>query len=207
MPREPAAYIEENLPVRAVPHLDHIRLHLAVPESGVWRLAGNGSPPYWAWMWPGGHALAQHVAAHPGLVKGRAVLDLGTGSGLIAIGAALAGAGRVIACDTDPTALVAASLNAGLNGVSLETQNADLLVGPPPDVEIILAGDLFYDTELAEAVLPFLVRCREAGIDVLIGDIGRADLPKRALMELVAYPVSEFGEGAGERMAGVFGLA
>lgn len=205
--RDPARYIREHLPVRSIPHLDYIRLHLAVPESGVWRLARDGNPPYWAWCWPGGLALTQHVASHPGLVDGRTVLDLGTGSGLVAIGAALAGAGRVIACDIDPTALVAASLNAGLNGVNIETLNADLLAGPPPDVQIILVGDLFYDTELANAVLPFLFRCRAAGIDVLIGDIGRADLPREALVELAAYPVSEFGEGAGERMAGVFGLA
>ncbi|WP_116653115.1 class I SAM-dependent methyltransferase [Pelagibacterium sediminicola] len=206
MARDAAAYIKKHLPVRAVPHLDHIRLHLAVPQSGVWRLARNDIPPYWAWTWPGGLALARHLAANPGLVAGRVILDLGAGSGLVAIGAALCGASRIIACDTDPTALVAASLNAELNNVSIETLNADLLAGPPPEVQTILVGDLFYDAGLARAVLLFLVRCREAGIDVLIGDIGRADLPREDLVELAAYPVSEFGEGAGERMAGVFGL-
>lgn len=209
MARDPAGYIAENLPVRAAPKLPHVKLHLAIPESGVWRLARNGTPPFWAWCWPGGLALAQHVTAHPGLVAGRVVLDLGTGSGLVAIASALAGAARVVACDIDPTALVAARLNARLNNVAIDLLEGDLLSGPVPDAGIILVGDLFYDAELAGAVLSFLRRCQEAGIDVLVGDIGRTELPRDALVALAEYPVSEFGEGVagGVRMAGVFGLA
>ncbi|WP_196259497.1 class I SAM-dependent methyltransferase [Pelagibacterium limicola] len=209
MARDPAQYIARNLPVRPVPHLPGIRLYMAVPESGVWRLARNGNPPYWAWCWPGGLALAQYIAANPGCVAGRTVLDLGTGSGLVAIAAALAGARRVLACDIDPVALAAARRNADLNQAAIETLNEDLLEGPPPDTDIVLAGDVFYDAGLASRMLPFLRRCRSAGVDVLVGDIGRADLPREALSELAAYPVSEFGEGlsAGQRFASVFGLA
>jgi predicted nicotinamide N-methyase len=208
MARDPARYIAENLPVRTLAHLPGIKLHLAGPASGVWRLARDGTPPYWAWCWPGGTALAQHVAANPGLVAGKSVLDLGTGSGLVAIAAALAGAAKIVACDIDPAALVAAGLNAALNGVEIETLHADLLDGTPPNVDCVLVGDVFYETGVATRVLPFLERCRDAGIDLIIGDIGRNALPRDRLLELATYPVSEFGEGAtgGYRMAGVFGL-
>lgn len=205
MARDPGAYIAERLPIREAPHLSGIRLHLAVPESGVWRLARDGRPPYWAWCWPGGLALAQHVSANATLVAGKRVLDLGTGSGIVAIAAALAGA-KAVACDTDPTALIAAGLNAALNGVEIETRHGDLLDGPPPEVDCVLVGDLFYDAGLAARVLPFLERCGAAGIGVLVGDIGRDDLPRGQLVELAAYPVSEFGEGGGERMAKVYRL-
>lgn len=193
---DPAAFIAANLPVRPVPDLPHIRLHTAVPESGVWRLAEGGTPPYWAWPWPGGLALAHHLHAHPELVSGKTVLDLGTGSGLVAIAAALAGAKAVTACDPDPAAIAAVTLNASLNGVPIVAQAGDPLDGPPPEAEIILVGDLFYAADLARRVTAYLDRCVGAGRTVYVGDIGRAHLPHNRLTSLARYPLADFGEPA-----------
>lgn len=193
---DPAAFIAANLPVRPVPDLPHIRLHTAVPESGVWRLAEGGTSPYWAWPWPGGLALAHHLHAHPDLVKGKTVLDLGTGSGLVAIAAALAGAKAVAACDPDPAAIAAVTLNATLNGVPVAALMADPLDGPPPEAEIILVGDLFYAADLARRVTAYLDRCVGAGRTVYVGDIGRAHLPLARLIPLAGYPLADFGEPA-----------
>lgn len=186
--------IAERLPVSAVPGLPHIRLHLAGPQSGVWRLAQGDLPPYWAWCWPGGLALAHHIAAHPECVKGERVLDLGTGSGLVAIAAALAGAASVAACDADETAIVAAGLNAAINDVAITMAVDDPLDGPPPDVDLIMAGDLFYDADLARRVIAFLDRGAANGIACLIGDIGREHLPRERLEPVAAYPLRDFGE-------------
>ena len=192
----PAAFITANLPVRFVPDLPHIRLHTATPTSGVWRLAPDGVPPYWAWPWPGGLALARHLHAHPALIAGKSILDLGTGSGLVAIAAALAGAASVTAADTDPNALAALSLNAALNAVAITPRAADLLDGPTPDAEAVLVGDLFYDPALASRVVAFLDRCLAAGADILVGDIGRDPLPRDRLTPLAAYDLRDFGEPA-----------
>lgn len=191
---DPAAFIAANLPVRPVPGLPHIRLHTAVPQSGVWRLACDGAPPYWAWPWPGGLALARHLAAHPQLVAGKTVLDLGAGSGLLAIAAALAGAQSVTACDTDPAAIAALGLNAALNAVPVTPLLGDLLEGPPPQAEVILIGDLFYDPALARRVTLFADRCLAAGVAVYVGDIGRDALPRHRLTALATYPMADFGQ-------------
>ena len=192
----PTAFITANLPIRPVPDLPHIRLHTASPTSGVWRLAPDGVPPYWAWPWPGGLALARHLHAHPCLVSGKSVRDLGTGSGLVAIAAALSGASGVAAADTDPNALAALSLNAPLNAVAITPLAADLLDGPPPDAETILVGDLFYDPALAGRVAVFLDRCLAAGAEIYVGDIGRDPLPRDRLTPLAAYDLRDFGEPA-----------
>lgn len=177
-----------------MPDLPHIRLHTATPASGVWRLADDGVPPYWAWPWPGGLALARHIAAHPELVAGQSVLDLGTGSGLLAIAGALAGASTVTAADTDSNAIATLALNAALNIVNITALKADLLDGPPPDAQVILVGDLFYDSRLARRVASFLDRCLAAGATVYIGDIGRDALPRTRLIPLGSYPLRDFGE-------------
>ncbi|WP_245944842.1 class I SAM-dependent methyltransferase [Pelagibacterium lacus] len=195
-PRALAEFIRRNLPVRPVPGLPHIRLHTATASSGVWRLGGEGAP-YWPWCWGGGLALAHHLAACPQEVRGRRVLDLGSGSGLVAIAAAMAGAGEVRAVDTDPRALAAIGLNAGLNGVAIAAVAGDLLSGPPPDADLILVGDLFYEPELARLVLAWLDLCRAAGLEVMVGDIGRADLPLARLAAVAAYPVHDFGQPPG----------
>lgn len=192
-----ADFIRANLPVTPVPGLADIRLHLAVPASRLSRLIGEAAePPYWAYVWAGGLVLARHLAAMPEAVAGRRVLDLGSGSGLVAIAAARAGAREVEAAETDPHGLAAIGVNAALNRVEVSTVAADLLDGPAPEVELILVGDLFYAAGLARRVGAFLDRCRDAGVSVLVGDIGRADLPHERLRLTNEYAVPDFGDGA-----------
>jgi predicted nicotinamide N-methyase len=195
-------FIRARLPVDGAPGLPEIRLHRASPTSGLMRLESD-EPPYWAHGWGGGFALARHVLDHPDTVAGRRVLDLGAGSGLVAIAAALAGAQTVTAADVSPYAVAATRLNAELNGVIVDTILGDLTTGPPLDVEIVLAGDVFYAPELAERVAPFLDRCVAAGQTVLVGDPWRAPLPRERLSQLAAYAVRDFG-GGGETPAAVF---
>lgn len=204
------AFIQERLPLEPVPGVPEIRLHRAGPSSGLMRLAdadpGFGSP-YWARPWGGGLALARHVLDYPEIVASKRVLDLGSGSGLVAIAAALAGAGEVRAVDVDPYAVTAARLNAAANGVAIAVEQADLLGGDSPDVELMLVGDLFYDPDLATRAEAFLRRCVAAGIAVLIGDPFRAPLPTERLAVVAEYPVADFGDAAGAmRKAAVFEL-
>lgn len=196
-----AAFIRAHLPVLPVPGIPEIRLHKAVPASGVGRLAGDDAP-YWAHHWAGGLALARYVLDHPKSVAGRRVLDLGTGSGLVAIAAARAGAREAIAVDADPHALAALALNAAANGVSLDIRAGDVASLAIPDADMILAGDLFYSDDLAAAVTAFLDRCLDRGIEALVGDPWRRPLPLARLEEIARYEVAE--TGAGTKASGVF---
>lgn len=199
-----AAFIAANLPLTPAPGLPQIVIHTATPASGLRRLTA-GRNPYWAWCWAGGLALARHVLAEPALVAGRRVLDLGAGSGLVGIAGAMAGAGHVLAVDNDSDAIAAIGLNAQANGVALEARCADLLDGPPPPVDVVLVGDLFYDRATADRVTRFLDRCSESGARILVGDPRRAFLPLDRLDLVADYPARDFGEsGAGEGRAGVF---
>jgi predicted nicotinamide N-methyase len=202
------AFILDRLPLESAPGVPEIRLHRAGPRSGLMRLAqadpGFGSP-YWARPWGGGLALARHVLDHPEIVAGKRVLDLGAGSGLVAIAAALAGAGAVRAVDVDPYAVTATRLNAAANGVAVEVTHADITGGDPPEVDLMLVGDLFYDPDLAERVEGFLRLCLAAGIVVLIGDPFRASLPTERLRVVAEYPVADYGDPEGAaRAAAVF---
>ncbi|MBO9546689.1 50S ribosomal protein L11 methyltransferase [Caulobacter sp.] len=204
------AFIQDRLPLEPVPGAPEIRLHRAGPSSGLMRLADadpDFGSPYWARPWGGGLALARHVLDHPETVAGKRVLDLGAGSGLVAIAAALVGAKAVRAVDVDPYAVTAAHLNAAANGVTIEVEQADLLDGDPPEVELMLVGDLFYEPDLAMRTETFLRRCVAAGIVVLIGDPFRAPLPTDRLTVLAEYPVADFGDVEGAmRRAAVFEL-
>ena len=148
-------------------------------------------PPFWAAVWPGGQALARYVLDHPEVVAGRPVLDLGCGSGLVAVAAVRAGATAVLASDVDPYALTAVTVNAELNAAPGITPVGDVLGDGPPDVAVILAGDVCYDREMTNRVLPFLDRARARGADVLIGDPGRVYLPEDRLTALAAYDVPD----------------
>lgn len=205
-PADAASIIREQLPLAAVPSLRGVFLHLATPRSGLRRLldrSETGLPPYWAYPWAGGLALARHVEEHPEVVRGRHVLDFGAGSGLVGIAAALAGAAGVVAAETDGTGRVALGLNAAANGVELAIIGSDLTGGAPPPVDVVLAGDVFYDPAVAERALHFFDACLAAGIEVLIGDVGRAYLPLARLRRLAAYPVPDFGHGrTTERLSG-----
>ena len=201
-------FIAVNLPVLPVPGIPDIRLHKAGPQSGLRRLAERDQQfgsPYWAHYWGGGLVLTRYLLDRPKDVAGRRVLDLGTGSGIVAIAAAKAGAATVHATDIDPYAIAATELNAALNGVKVDLILADLTTGDPPEVDVICVGDLFYEAELAEKVAVFLDRCLAEGIVILIGDPWRAHLPKSRLRLLAEYAVPDFGEETTRaRPAGIF---
>jgi predicted nicotinamide N-methyase len=148
-------------------------------------------PPFWAAAWPGGQALARYVLDHPDLVAGRSVLDLGSGSGLVAVAAARAGAARVMASEVDPFGRTAIGVNAALNGVPPVDVVGDLLGKGPPAVDVVLAGDVCYDRVMTERVLPFLDGARATGAEVLIGDPGRPYLPHDRLAAAAAYDVPD----------------
>jgi predicted nicotinamide N-methyase len=163
------------------------------------------APPFWAAAWPGGQVLARYVLDTPAVVAGRRVLDLGSGSGLVAVAAALAGAAEVVASEIDEFGTTAIPLNAELNGASGIRVVGDLLGGDPPVVDVVLAGDICYDRDMTEQVLPFLDRARVAGAEVLIGDPGRMYLPVDRLTAVAAHDVPET-EGPGLRRTTVWRL-
>ena len=197
-----AAVITRQLAVQPVADLPELSLYTAHPGSGLSRL--GRAPPYWAYVWAGGAALARHVLDQPDLVRGKRVLDFGAGSGVVAIAAARAGAARVFAVERDPWGRAAVALNAALNAVVVTLVPIDAM----PPVDVVLGGDIFYSPEVAAAVLPVLDRCRELGARVLVGDPGRADLARDRLILLAEYSVRDMGDGPGvTSQAGVYALA
>jgi predicted nicotinamide N-methyase len=191
----PRAFVIRNTTLRPVPALEAIRLHLADDALTLWHAAQveTADPetplPYWAFAWAGGLAIGRYLGEHPETVRGLRVLDLASGSGLCAIAAMLAGAAHAAAADIDPFAAAAIAVNANVNGVRVAVVRRDLLDEEPPDVDVILAGDCWYDATLAERVLPWLRGAADRGIRVLVGDRGRRYLPTDALDEIAAYDV------------------
>lgn len=199
MQHDPTDFIRANMPAVPVPSVPEIRLHKAGPRSGLGRLAEldrEFGSPYWAHHWGGGLALARHILDRPHIVAGRSVLDLGAGSGIVAIAAAKAGARKVIAADIDRYAVAAIGLNATENDVAVSTFLGDPTTGPPLPVDVVTVGDLFYERDLATRVTVFLDQCLACGSEVLIGDPWRAFLPLSRLRLLAEYSVSEFGDAA-----------
>jgi predicted nicotinamide N-methyase len=190
----PDAFMRSFCALGPVPGVAEIRLYLADDVMRIWQRTeddhgADQPPPFWAFAWPGGQALARYVLDHPGVVAGRTVLDLGSGSGLVAIAAALAGAARVLASEIDPLAAAAIRLNAAANGVRIPGQVdliGDVLDGDGEGAEVVLAGDVWYSRPFADRVLGFLERARASGAEVLTGDIGRAFLPRDRFVELDA---------------------
>jgi len=187
-------FILGNTALTAPPHVPEIRLHLADEAHELWHrteeeLAEIGlPPPFWAFAWAGGQGLARYVLDHPGTVRGRRVLDFASGSGLVAIAAAKAGAADVIAADIDPFCEAAIRLNAQANAAEIAFAHADL-IGADNGWEVVLAGDVFYDKPFAERLLPWLLALHARGAEILIGDPGRAYLPKAGLERLGVYEV------------------
>lgn len=207
-----ADFIRENLRIAPVPHIPEISLYAPHSGSGLRRLEEHGdegaepTPPYWAYVWAGGAVLARHFLDKPETVRGRNLLDLGAGGGIVGIAAGKSGASRVAAVETDGNAIVALGLNAAANDVQLSILHRDITGDPPPAVDVVAAGDVFYASEVAERVTAFLDRCIAAGIEVLVGDPGRACLPHSRLRLLAEYMVPDVGEGSGiaPRSSGVF---
>jgi predicted nicotinamide N-methyase len=178
----------------AVPLAPIISLHLA-QDAIVWWARMEASAgrrldaPFWASAWAGGQAVARYVLDNPETVAGRRVLDLAAGSGVVGIAAGLAGASRVVANDIDAYAIAAVTMNARLNGVRIETSHEDLLDGSPllDEIDVVLAGDVFYGADLADRFLGFLRRASAAGKTVLVGDPERGYLPEGAMRVLATY--------------------
>ncbi|MDX6198653.1 MAG: hypothetical protein QOJ79_1804 [Actinomycetota bacterium] len=181
-----------------------VTLHLCDDIVALWKVTGEDAPPpFWAVAWLGGQALARYLLDHPDEVRDGRVLDLGSGSGLVAIAAKLAGAASVLAADIDPMCATAIPLNAAANGVQIEVTLDDLLERRPPDVDVVLAGDVWYERDTAERVTGWLAR---SDAQVLLGDPGRAYLPQDGWVELAAYdvPTTRDLEGVESKRVRVF---
>jgi predicted nicotinamide N-methyase len=212
------AFIQANTRLLKVEGLDlggaPMRLWLADAITPIWSateavLARQSlDPPFWAFAWAGGQAAARCVLARPEIVRGRRVLDIACGSGMIAVAAAHAGAAEVWANDIDPVCEAAVWLNAQANNVSIDWLGGDLLEAPAPAVDVILAGDIFYQKQMAERFLAWLGEAAARGIEVLVGDPGRAYAPKNDLTPLVEYDIETTLdlEGVTRRLARVWAL-
>jgi len=192
---DPATFIRHNTAISAPSLVPEIRLHLATEISPIWHATevilarGAVPPPFWAFAWVGGQALARYLLDHPEQVAGQFVLDFGAGSGLVAIAAAKAGAARVLAADIDHFAAAAIALNATANGVEVDVTTADLVDATDPCWEVITAGDVCYERPMAKRIAAWLPALAGRGCLVLLGDPGRAYLPDRGLRERARYVV------------------
>ena len=191
----PADFVRDHTELTTVGFVPEIRLHLALGSSlDLWEATTEArgidgiDPPFWAFPWAGGLALARYLLDHPELVTGRDVVDLACGSGLVAIAAATAGA-RVRAYDIDPLAVIATRRNAAVNGVVLSASVADVQQFVATPGALVLAGDVFYERSMAESFLAALQRAVAVGADVLIGDPYRQFLPRHSLIEVAEYDV------------------
>jgi predicted nicotinamide N-methyase len=192
---DPARFVRNNTAIAAPPLVPEIRLHLANEITPIWQateetLALVGlPPPFWAFAWAGGQALARFLLDHPGLVAGRGLLDFGAGCGLVAIAAAKAGADPVLAAEIDPFAAAAIAANGALNAAPLATTTRDLVDTAQACWEIVAAGDVCYERAMADRVIPWLRALAGQGALVLLGDPGRAYLPAVGLRERARYRV------------------
>jgi predicted nicotinamide N-methyase len=194
-PLDPALFVRSNTAVASPPLVPEIRLYLATEITPIWQateetLARSGlPPPYWAFAWAGGQALARFLLDHPERVVGRSVLDFGAGSGIVAIAAAKAGAAFVLAAEIDHFAAAAIDANAALNDVAIAVKTMDLLDTIDPRWEVVTAGDVCYERPMADRVTAWLRGLAARGALVLLGDPGRAYLPSEGLVELARYLV------------------
>jgi predicted nicotinamide N-methyase len=194
-PERARAIVLERTRLQRPPAVPELVLHLADEMDPLWEDlqreldAGELPPPFWAFAWLGGQGLARYLLDVPGEVAGRRVLDLASGSGLCALAAARAGARSVLAVDVDPVSAAAVALNARANGLVVDVDGCDLLDGPPPDVDVVLAGDVFYDGAMSARVQPWLRAAHERGTRVLIGDPVRHYLPQTGLVLLAEHDV------------------
>ena len=193
-PEEAVRFIRANTEITAPSIVPELKLHLATEITPIWQAsettlaAANVPPPFWAFAWAGGQALARHVLDRPSSVKGRRVLDFGAGSGLLAIAAAKCGADRVRAAEIDPIACAAIGLNAALNGVEIEIMEDDV-IDREIGLDLVLVGDMCYERPLAERLVRWLRGAAARGVTVLLGDPGRSYRPTEGLVEVARYRV------------------
>lgn len=191
----PGEFVRAHTRVRVAPFVPELRLHLADDSLELWETTegavgrGEVPPPFWAFVWAGGQALARHLLDHPEVIAGRPVVDVATGSGIVAIAAARTGAAEVTAYDVDELAVAAARMNARLNDVRVEVRARDVRDVAGVAGALVTVGDVFYDEKLAAHMLPELRRLAAAGAEVLVGDPHRAYLPADALEPVASYDV------------------
>jgi predicted nicotinamide N-methyase len=206
------AFILRHTHVQSLAHVPELHLHLADEIMPLWRITEEERrerdvpPPFWAFAWVGGQAIAHYMLDHPETVAHKRVIDFAAGSGLCAIAAMKAGAAYALAADIDPFSAAAVAMNARTNGVSVTFTERDLLDADPPDADVILAGDVCYEQPLAGRVLAWLRIANARGVRVLIGDPGRAYLPREGLLRLAEYevPTTRELEGVTVKRAAVF---
>ncbi|HXQ45382.1 MAG TPA: methyltransferase [Caulobacteraceae bacterium] len=192
---DPRGFILAHTRLQHPPHTPELDLYLADEVTPIWRLTEEElgqmglPPPFWAFAWAGGQALARYLLDHPFEAKRRSVFDLGTGSGIVAIAAAKVGARAVNGCDLDPFSAAAVALNAGANDVVVGFARRDGLESDPPDAEVICAADVCYEQPLADRAIAWLRTAHERGARVLLGDPGRTYFPKSGLVKLAEYQV------------------
>jgi predicted nicotinamide N-methyase len=208
-PQEAVGWASAQAPV---PFVGEITMRMPAVPSGLWDLwdaTGREAPPFWAFPWAGGQALARYILDNPDVVRGRRVLDVASGSGLVAIAAARAGAASVVAGDLDPNAVAAIGVNAAANGVTVTARAFDLAADDIGDTEVVLAADVFYQVDLADLALAFLRAAARSGADVLTADPGRAFLPADHLTQIASYevPVITEIETVPARRAAIYRLA
>jgi predicted nicotinamide N-methyase len=191
-----AAFIRANTAVAAPPLVPEIRLHLATEITPIWQASedalarANVPPPFWAFPWAGGQALARYVLDNPAVVAGLRVLDFGAGSGLVAIAAAGAGAAHVVAAEIDDFAAAAIALNAALNDAAVTVETADLIGMAAGGWDVVLVGDMCYEQPLAARLTAWLRGLAKAGVTVLLGDPGRSYVPTSGLIAQARYTVA-----------------
>ncbi len=210
---DPTDFIRAHTTPRPVPSVPEIRLWQAHEVTPIWEMTESDlerahvPPPFWAFPWAGGQALARYLLDHPGTVRGKTVVDIASGSGLVAIAAALAGAANVLANDIDPYSAAAIALNAELNGVAVTVEAGDLLSQAPRPADVYLAGDIAYEKSMSTAMLSFFRRAGAQGSSVLIGDPHRAYFPE-GLRRVADYDIVTVAdiEDSGIKAATVWAL-
>jgi predicted nicotinamide N-methyase len=193
---DPAVFVRRNTTISVPPLVPEIRLHLATEITPIWQATEESlarsavPPPFWAFAWVGGQALARYLLDDPVQVAGRCVLDFGSGSGLVAIAAAKAGAAEVLAAEIDHFAVAAIAANAALNEVAVSVTTADVIGTTDARWEVVTAGDVCYEQPMADRVTAWLRLLARRGKLILLGDPGRAYLPADGVRERIRYPVS-----------------
>jgi predicted nicotinamide N-methyase len=188
----PSEFVLAHTSVRPAPFVPELRLHLADDSIELWELTqvavdrGELPPPFWAFVWAGGQALARYVLDHPEAVAGRRVVDVAAGSGIVGLAASMAGGGTVLAVDTDELSAAAVRLNARLNGVSVDAATLDVADVRVDPGDVVLVGDAFYDERISATMRAALTRMARDGAEVLVGDPHRAYLPHDLLPDVLA---------------------